>query len=170
MYHLQRPILWILKLVSRAQFHFQSFKILPNISVMREIWNFKTSGSNLISECAGNYWTLWKCHTIKIKARCMFVMHEFIPKRIHQTHTGLWSLVNWLKGTMTKYYIRGSCILMRWPDGLDIRNGLGQVQRIKPFWDVIPWQKEFRIHPQRVVVVNIARYFLLFKISTNALV
>ena len=27
---------------------------------------------------------LGPCHTIKYKTRCMFVMHEFIPKRIHQ--------------------------------------------------------------------------------------
>ena len=34
------------------------------------------------------------CRTIKVKAQCISVMHEFIPKRIHQTHTGSWSLVN----------------------------------------------------------------------------
>ena len=73
-------------------------------------------------------WQDGRCRTIKRKARCMFVMREFIPKRIHQTHTGSWSLVNW---DMMRYYIRGSCILMRWPDGLDIGNGLGQVQRIR---------------------------------------
>ena len=28
------------------------------------------------------------CRTIKVKTQCIFVMHEFIPKRIHQTHTG----------------------------------------------------------------------------------
>ena len=58
------------------------------------------------------------CRTIKIKAQYMYVMREFVPKRICQTHTGSWSLVN-------------SCILMRWPDGLDIGRGLGQVQRLK---------------------------------------
>ena len=38
------------------------------------------------------------CRTIKVKAQCMFVMLEFIPKRIHQTHTGSWSLVKYLNG------------------------------------------------------------------------
>ena len=25
---------------------------------------------------------------VQVKTQCIFVMHEFIPKRIHQTHTG----------------------------------------------------------------------------------
>ena len=36
-----------------------------------------------------------QCRMISIKAWGMFVMHDFIPKRIHQTHTGSWPLVNW---------------------------------------------------------------------------
>ena len=63
----------------------------------------------------------------------LFVMHEFIPKKIHQTHTGSWSLVK-LKSTVSKtgYYIRASCILMRWPDGSTLGMALvalAQVQR-----------------------------------------
>ena len=34
------------------------------------------------------------CHVIKTKVTVVKVMYEFIPKEIHQTHTGQWSLVN----------------------------------------------------------------------------
>ena len=46
-------------------------------------------------------------------------------------HTGQWSvLVNWVKwGCSLKmgYYIRGSCILMRWLYGLDLGDGLDDI-------------------------------------------
>ena len=34
-------------------------------------------------------------------------------------------LVNWERSLKTGYYIRGSYILMRWSDGLDLGDGLG---------------------------------------------
>ena len=37
----------------------------------------------------------YACRAIKDKHGGCCVMREFIPKRIHQTHTGSWSLVNW---------------------------------------------------------------------------
>ena len=63
---------------------------------------------------------------IKDRVTVVKVMRKFIPKRIHQTHTGSWSLVK-LQSTVTKtvYYKRGSYIIKRWPDGLDIENSLG---------------------------------------------
>ena len=52
----------------------------------------------------------------------MKVMCEFIPKRIYTSDTHRLLVTSYLKSAVTKtgYYIRDSCILMRWPDNLDI--------------------------------------------------
>ena len=34
------------------------------------------------------------CYAIKTKFTVVKVMHEFIPREIHQTHIGWWSVVN----------------------------------------------------------------------------
>ena len=52
-------------------------------------------------------------------------LHEFIPRKIHGWQTGQWSVVlrlniNCKCSLKMGYYIRGSCILMRWSDSLHL--------------------------------------------------
>ena len=86
--------------------------------------------------------TFWKCcvslfeifYICWLSLKMIIVMCECIPKRIHQTQTGWLSLVNWEHFLKMGYYIRGTCILMRWPDSLDIENGLGDLGKRVQTW------------------------------------
>ena len=98
----------------------------------------------------------------------MWLALAWVPRKMNGWNIGQLSIVlrlniNWEYSLKTGYYIRGSCILMRWSDGLhlvvqygyslDIGNTVGLV----PLWilmsrpvhnNVIPWPCAVQGHTQ----------------------
>ena len=64
------------------------------------------------------------CHVIKYKAWLYYNVRVYWQRRYTVCIQASGLLVNWELSLKTGYYIRGSCILMRWLYGLDLENSL----------------------------------------------